>query len=897
MDSSPRGEASRISPGWGMALYWILGAAWVLAGDELLAAWVTDAQQLARWQTFKGWLYVLLTGLLAWWLLARVRAVEQRHLGLEQELSKIARHAPAGMARVDCASGRFLWANQRLCDWLGLPLPAVRHGSFSALVPAGNADLDAQQLERLLAGQIDHFQSERLCRGAGGVAARPVLCTVSHVPASGGLAAHLLCVLQDMGEMSAARAQLLRSESILRLALDGSGSGLWDWDLLRRRSTHSAGMVRLLRYQGDELPRGMNLLRRLHPQDYRRVRRAVQQAIATGEPFAETARLLRFDDSYCWFQARGMCHRGAQGQAERFSGILTDLTDSRAHEERQRLAATVVDNTLEGVLVTDAQSRILSVNPAVTRMLGYTEDELLGQTPRVFQSGRHDKQFYAAMWGVMQRKGYWQGEIWNKRKSGDIFPERMSLSAVRDEHGDITHYVCMFSDISQEKAQHQRLEFLSHRDSLTGLPNRAWFVEQLDEAMNEALADGEQLALLLLNLDRFKDVNDSYGHAVGDEVLRHITQQVRLTLRPGDLLGRMAGDELAVLVRHLRGAEGAAAVARHLMEAARKPWRAPDGMEVVAGVSVGIGMFPEHASTAEALMQAAHSAVYGAKAHGRSAHCFFDESMIQAARERLEIEARLRSAMAQGHLQLYYQPQVDVVTGRIEGAEALLRWNDPEEGLISPARFIPVAETSGLIGPLGGWVMREVCRQGQAWRAAGLPDLRLAVNVSPRQFLLDDMAACAAQALADSGLPAHCLELELTESVLAERPEDMRQVLLRLRDLGVRIAVDDFGTGYSSLAHLKRFPIDVLKIDQGFMRDIPASADDMAISATIIAMGRSLGLKVLAEGVETPAQLAFLHERGCDSYQGYLFSRPVPAAQFADLLRAQIQALQALPAA
>jgi EAL domain-containing protein (putative c-di-GMP-specific phosphodiesterase class I) len=359
----------------------------------------------------------------------------------------------------------------------------------------------------------------------------------------------------------------------------------------------------------------------------------------------------------------------------------------------------------------------------------------------------------------------------------------------------------------------------------------------------------------------------------------------------------MAGDELAVLVRHLRGAEGAAAVARHLMEAVRKPWRAPDGMEVVAGVSVGIGMFPEHASTAEALMQAAHSAVYGAKAHGRSAHCFFDESMIQAARERLEIEARLRSAMAQGHLQLYYQPQVDVVTGRIEGAEALLRWNDPEEGLISPARFIPVAETSGLIGPLGGWVMREVCRQGQAWRAAGLPDLRLAVNVSPRQFLLDDMAACAAQALADSGLPAHCLELELTESVLAERPEDMRQVLLRLRDLGVRIAVDDFGTGYSSLAHLKRFPIDVLKIDQGFMRDIPASADDMAISATIIAMGRSLGLKLLAEGVETPAQLAFLHERGCDSYQGYLFSRPVPAAQFADLLRAQIQALQALPAA
>ncbi|HQQ72025.1 MAG TPA: EAL domain-containing protein, partial [Alicycliphilus sp.] len=284
-----------------------------------------------------------------------------------------------------------------------------------------------------------------------------------------------------------------------------------------------------------------------------------------------------------------------------------------------------------------------------------------------------------------------------------------------------------------------------------------------------------------------------------------------------------------------------------------------------------------------------HSAVYGAKAHGRSAHCIFDESMIQAARERLEIEARLRRAMAQGHLLLLYQPQVSVATGRIVGAEALLRWNDPEEGLISPARFIPVAETSGVIGPLGRWVMHEACRQGQAWRSAGLPGIRLAVNVSPRQFQQDDMAACAAQALAASGLPAQCLELELTESVLAERPEEIRQVLQRLREQGVRIAVDDFGTGYSSLAHLKRFPIDVLKIDQGFMRDIPASADDMAISATIIAMGRSLGLTVLAEGVETPEQLAFLRERGCDDYQGYLFSRPVPPDEFARLLRAQSQ--------
>ena len=641
-----------------MAIYLALGVAWVALGDALLTYFVTDPQQLARWQTLKGWLYVLLTGALAWWLLARVS--------------------------------------------------------------------------------------------------------------------------QGQGEVGSARADLLRSENVLRLALDGSGSGLWDWDLLQRRSTHSPGLARMLRYQGTELPRGMNLLRRLHPQDYRRVHRAVQQAIATGDPFMETARLLRFDGSYCWFQARGLCHRGVQGQPERFSGILTDLTASRAFEERQRLAATVLDNTVEGVVVTDAQCRILSVNPSVTRLLGYSEDEVLGQNPRMFQSGRHDKPFYEAMWAALLGKGYWRGEIWNKRKNGDIFPERMSLSAVHDENGQVTHYVCMFSDISQERAQHQRLEFLSHRDALTGLPNRAWFVQQLGEAISQALGHGEQMAVLLLNLDRFKDVNDSYGPSTGDEVLKHIARQVQTALRPGDVLGRQAGDELAVVARQLRHADGAAAVARHLISAVAEPWRSPDGFEVVAGVSVGICMYPEHADTAELLLQGAHAAVYGAKASGRGAWCFFNESMTQAARERLALEARLRQALAQGHFALHYQPQVDIATGRIVGAEALVRWNDPEEGLISPARFIPVAETSGVIGPLGEWVLREACRQGQQWRNAGLPEVTLAVNVSPRQFHLTDLAGCAAAALTESGFPARLLELEITETALAERTDEARLVLERL---------------------------------------------------------------------------------------------------------------------
>ena len=697
-----------------------------------------------------------------------MRRAEKVRMAMAQELTQIVRHAPAGFARV-ALDGRFLWANTRLCDLLGAEPVQTLSLNFRDVMIAQDPDWAASQLQRLLAGEIDHYVGERHCLRLDNGRRVPVLCTVTLAPEVGDEPAHLVCVVQDLDEIKAARAALQRSEA------------------------------------------------------------------------------------------------------------------------RQRLAATVVDNTMEGVVVTDAHSRILSVNAAFTRLLGYTEEELLGKTPRVFKSGRHDKAFYEAMWTALTETGYWQGEIWNRRKNGEIFPEHMSLSAVRDPAGEITHYVCMFTDISEEKAQQRQLEYLAHNDPLTGLSNRTWFGHQLELAVQEAQGSGEHIAVLLLNLDRFKDVNDSYGHTTGDEVLKHIARQVQSALRPGDVLGRMAGDELAVVARNLRHADGAAAMARHLIRAVAEPWRSPDGLEVVAGVSVGICMFPEHAGTTELLLQGAHAAVYGAKARGRGAWCFFHEAMTQAARERLELESRLRLALAQGHLQMYYQPQMDIATGRIQGAEALVRWNDPQEGLISPARFIPVAETSGVIGPLGEWVVREVCRQGQQWREAGLPPLTLALNVSPRQFHLTDLAGCTAAALQASGFPAALLELEITESALAERTEEARQVLVRLRELGVRIAVDDFGTGYSSLAQLKRFPIDVLKIDQGFIRDIPQSEDDMAISAAIIAMGHSMGLSVLAEGVETEGPLAFLRERGCDAYQGYLCSRPVPADEFVALLRAQAE--------
>lgn len=687
---------------------------------------------------------------------------------------------------------------------------------------------------------------------------------------------------------------LAKSEERLRLALEGSGSGsgMWDWDLVQGRHTFSPNVPAMLRYQGSDFDKDFQLLLRLHPKDANLVRQQAFDALHKGLPFVMTVRVLCFDGQYRWFEARGNRYLNEQGKPIRLCGIVADKTQQREEEDRLRLAATVVDNTSEGIVVTDANSQILSTNPAFSRLMGYEANELIGKRPSVFKSGRHGKDFYDALWDTLNRTGHWSGEIWNKRKSGEIFPERMSLSAVKDASGKTTHYVCMFTDISEEKRREKQLEFLAHRDALTGLPNRAWFMQELTCITDTAAPHTQQpMAAILLNLDRFKDVNDSYGHAVGDEVLRHIARQVQSALRPGDLIARMAGDEIVVLARALSSLEEASDMAEQLIQAAAQPWKSPDGFEVVVSVRAGICCYPLHAQTAASLVQGAHAAVYAAKQGkgGSKYWCFFDDAMPQAAHERIALEARLRNALVQGHLQLYYQPQVDIASNRIVGCEALIRWFDPVEGMISPARFIPVAETSGLIGPLGTWVLEAACHQAQAWTRQGLPAISMAVNISMHQFLLTDIVGGVRDALGSSQWPASQLELEITESALAERPEEALQVLRKLKALGVRLAIDDFGTGYSSLAHLKRFPIDLLKIDRSFVQDIPHSKEDMAISHAVIAMGQSMDMQVLAEGVETAAQLEFLRQHGCQLYQGYYCSKPLPAAEFAALLREDMQ--------
>jgi diguanylate cyclase (GGDEF)-like protein/PAS domain S-box-containing protein len=561
------------------------------------------------------------------------------------------------------------------------------------------------------------------------------------------------------------------------------------------------------------------------------------------------------------------------------------ITERKRAEDALRQSAMVFGSTRDGIIITDLQGCILSTNPAFTEITGYSEAEVLGRNPRLLQSGRQDRDFYETLWAGVLTTGQWQGEIWNRRKNGEIYPQWLTISMVRDANGQPSAYVSVFSDISQIKRGEEKLERLAHYDALTQLPNRLLLFSRLAHGIELAHRNQKMLALLMLDLDHFKDVNDSFGHLAGDELLQQVAQRLNDRLREVDTICRLGGDEFTVLLEKISQPDDAARVANDIIAALSKPWHLSNGAEVHIGVSVGISLYPAHGQSAEELLQQADTSLYQAKAEGRGRFKFFTEEMTEAVRGRIELEMRLRRALDQNELRVYYQPQVDIASGRIVGAEALVRWLDPVEGLIQPIRFIHVAEETGLINPMGAWVLQETCRQGQRWLAAGLAPLRLAVNLSPHQFLHGDIRTIVAEALAQSGFPAAWLELELTESTLMEREAEAIEILGQLRALGVQLAIDDFGTGYSSLAYLKRFPLDILKIDKSFVDELSHDRDDQAIAATIIAMAHTLRLKTLAEGVETQDQLDFLRAQGCDMYQGYLTSPPLPAEKFEQFLR------------
>lgn len=558
---------------------------------------------------------------------------------------------------------------------------------------------------------------------------------------------------------------------------------------------------------------------------------------------------------------------------------LHDLSSARALDDKLRLAAAVFRNTHDGVVITDDKGFIDSVNTSFSRITGYGESEVRGRTIAMLQANPEDMHIQETMWQGVQDRGFWQGEVQNRRKNGLTYPAWLTINPVTDRSNTTHHYICVFSDISLLKQSEAKLEHLAHHDTLTGLPNRLLLQSRLEHAIEHAKRNSLKLAVLFLDLDRFKIINDSLGHPAGDELLKLLSSRMSLRLRAEDTLARLGGDEFIVLLDRIDEPQEAAVVARDLIGAMSQPFDLSDHTGLYVGCSVGISIYPDDGNTATQLIRNADAAMYQAKNMGRNTYSFYTRTLTHAANKRLTMESRLRGALERNEFVLHYQPQVRS-NGEIVAVEALVRWQHPEEGLIPPHEFISLAEETGLIMPLGQWILASACLQIKQWQQRGLPNLSLAVNISTHEFNQPDLAKRIADTLRDVDLNPRYLELEITESALMCPRCEADGTLQIIKDLGVRIAIDDFGTGYSSLGYLRRFPIDTLKIDRSFVHDIPGSKEDTEIAATIIAMAHNLNLTVVAEGVESEAQAAFLREHGCEFYQGYHFSRPLPAAKF-----------------
>ncbi|ANH75158.1 diguanylate cyclase domain protein [Ralstonia insidiosa] len=825
-----------------------------------------------------------------------MRAAIQRHDAtvhrLTERFQRVARATNDWIFDWDIATGES-WANASLHRLLGsdaLLGPGEDYGmgggtsrtlTFHQFVHPDDVDAFGQQLRAVLHSDRGSWHS--VCRVIdANRATRTVEIRASIYRGNDGRAVRMVGGVSDISQRSAMEQELRASEANLRVAEQIAQLGSWRWDVLRDSTTWSSGMYVLTGVPAGAPPTFAQQSQFFTADSFNRLREAASHAVTEGEPYSLELEMIRRDGEHRWVLSRGNIERNERDEVVALFGTMQDITERRESDEQLRLLRRVVESVPSGIAVADAQQPdmpLVYVNPGFERMTGYRADEVLGRNCRFLHSSEPGQPALNEVRTALRDASEIRVLLRNFRKDGHPFLNNFLLSPVRDAKGAVTHYVGIQDDVTEQEMTRARLAQHATVDPLTGLPNRTLLADRVQQSVEMAARQRSRFYVALVNIDRFKVINDSLGHLLGDEVLRRVAERLRDAADTVDTVARFGGDVFALVISHA-GSHGVDFGFDLFAEAIRV-----EGHEVFVTASIGVAEYPTHGSDADTLIRHAEMAMYYAKQNGRNRLEFFAPEMDIGVSYRLNLEHQIRAALEQGQFRLLYQPQIDTQTGRVCGLEALIRWIHPTRGLLPPAAFIPVAEESGLIVDIGNWVLAEAAQQRADWHARGLADdLTIAVNVSPLQFKRGTVLPTLLKLQRQYGLGSGFLELEVTESMLMEGTERTIEDLTAIRQLGVRIAIDDFGTGYSSLAYLKRLPIDLIKIDRAFVKDIDRDSNDAAICTTVVVLAHNLGVKVCAEGVEDAAQAVFLTSHQCDVLQGYYFSEPLLPDAVAALL-------------
>lgn len=686
---------------------------------------------------------------------------------------------------------------------------------------------------------------------------------------------------EDITEKTRILAELKNSEARLDEAQSVSLMGNWHWDLLTQKHYWSNQTYHILGLSPKSVVPNPELIwSKVANEDQDRLREAVQ-ALELGKPSDLTVTLVDYGGQAKIVRIVSRVHKDERGHVVSRYGTLQDVTHQAQSKDQIALLAQVFKSAKEAVVFTDEQNRIIRVNSAYETITGYSLSEIEGKDPHFLASGQHDRAFYDVMWDSIHKEGKWEGEIWDRRKNGEVFPKLLSISTFHNEITGKINYVGIFSDITQKKRAEEQLQNLAYYDALTGLPNRPHLLERMEVALGQVGRQEGLLAVLFLDLDNFKNINDSLGHSVGDELLVQVAASLKSAVRSTDLVARLGGDEFVVVLIDVKSPENAERLAVQIQSKLSQEFVLANH-KVYTNASIGIAFYPQDGTTCEELLKKGDTAMYHSKAKGRGRFSYYDQQMEELVAQKQFLTNSLHRALVNQELTLAYQPQVDALSGEILGMEALVRWFHPQRGFISPAEFIPIAEENGMILLLGEWVLREACRQTRAWQDQGLKPVVVSVNASVRQFQAGRFPEMVAQVLEETGLDPQYLKIEITESLLMHELEEAIEILGTLKKQGINSSIDDFGTGYSSLSYLNRLPLGELKIDRAFVTHIE---EDANIARAVVGLAQGMGLKVIAEGAEDWGQVKKLIELGCLRVQGYFFSKPLPADAFAEHLK------------